>query len=122
MSNIAKEVKATGNNLSNIVDLTASDVSAISPGNGHRSRDKATSSNKSVSNTARKVKITVTVETQILSSDTETEKSYDDLAKEQKCAKNNFELKDCSSEYLSNSKTNLRTSAMKIFRKSDTKN
>ena len=97
-------VKVTGNDPSNIVDLTAADVTGISPGNGHGSRDKATPSNKSVRNTAKEVKatgndpfnimdITVSmvasddnngeiVEAQILNSDTKTEKSNDDLAKE----------------------------------------
>ena len=50
MSNTAK---ATGNDQSNNVNITASDVTAIPSGNGHGSCDKSTSSNKSVSNTAK---------------------------------------------------------------------
>ena len=104
---LSNTAKATGND-----HLTAFDVSAIIPGNGHGSHDKATSGNKFVCNTAREVKATVVashddseeiVEARILSSDTETGKKDDGLAKEKRCAKNNFELEDSSPEYLPNS-------------------
>ena len=113
-SNQKKEKTAVNNDQSNNVNITALNVAAtISPGKGHGSRDIATSSNKSVSNVAKEVKVTgndssnivdiiafnitfmiasdddnkAIEEARIVNSDTETEKSNDNLAKEKNAPK-----------------------------------